>query len=217
MQRNATGAVAGFLATLPMTGAMSGLHRHLPPRDRYPLPPRLLTEQMVATQPEAVQRRATALAHYAYGAASAALYPLYAEHLGGRSIAGAAGFGVLVWAGSYMGWIPALGLLAPASRHPAPRVALMIAAHALWGAATGLAAQALSDDRPPSLTRAQSPAPTLERTARSHPARIPQGSRLLWALLGVGAGVVLVTALDRLAWHHAPFSRHAPSPEHHRP
>jgi hypothetical protein len=48
-----------------------------------------------------------------------------------------AAYGVAVWTGSYLGWIPTLGLLKPATRHPAERNALMLAAHLVWGAALG--------------------------------------------------------------------------------
>jgi len=51
-----------------------------------------------------------------------------------RSAAAGASFGVGVWAASYLGWIPAVGLLAPATRHPRHRSALMLAAHVVWGA-----------------------------------------------------------------------------------
>src|SRR3546814_3671915 len=44
--------------------------------------------------------------------------------------------GVAVWAASYFGWIPAMGVLSPAHRHPPARNALMIAAHLVWGAVT---------------------------------------------------------------------------------
>jgi putative membrane protein len=48
------------------------------------------------------------------------------------------GFGLLVWAASYLGIVPALGLIAPATRHRAQRNALMIVAHLVWGATLGL-------------------------------------------------------------------------------
>lgn len=48
------------------------------------------------------------------------------------------GYGLAVWTASYLGWIPALGILPPATRHPPRRVALMVAAHVVWGATLGL-------------------------------------------------------------------------------
>ena len=45
-------------------------------------------------------------------------------------------YGIAVWAVSYLGWIPAIGLLAPATRHRADRTLLMLLAHAVWGLAS---------------------------------------------------------------------------------
>ena len=129
------GGIAGFAATVAMTSVMARLHRRLPERDRYPLPPREITEQLTGGTDGQVRRRAMA-AHFLYGgacgAAVAALRP-------NPSLAEGATAGVAIWAGSYFGWVPGFGILRPASQHPAPRNALMIAAHLVWGAATVLA------------------------------------------------------------------------------
>ena len=47
----ATGAMAGFLATIPMTIAMELLHRRLPWTQRYPLPPREITDDLTDKKP----------------------------------------------------------------------------------------------------------------------------------------------------------------------
>jgi len=47
-------------------------------------------------------------------------------------------FGLGVWAASYLAWLPALGILPPATEAPPRRNAVMIAAHIVWGAAAGL-------------------------------------------------------------------------------
>jgi uncharacterized membrane protein YagU involved in acid resistance len=137
------GAVAGFLATIPMTLAMRELHRRLPSKERYPLPPRLITEQVLGprtlrslTEPQRVGT--TLAAHFGYGALTGALYPLIARRSGrGETMAGIV-FGVGVWAASYLGWIPASGVLTPATEHPARRNLLMLASHLVWGASTAL-------------------------------------------------------------------------------
>ena len=49
-----------------------------------------------------------------------------------------AAFGLGVWSVSYLGLMPALGVLNPATEHPGRRNALMIAAHLVWGSATGI-------------------------------------------------------------------------------
>jgi hypothetical protein len=51
--------------------------------------------------------------------------------------------GLGVWTASYLGVLPALGILRPATEHPARRTALMIAAHVVWGSALGSTLQAL--------------------------------------------------------------------------
>jgi uncharacterized membrane protein YagU involved in acid resistance len=56
-------------------------------------------------------------------------------------------FGVGVWAASYLGWLPAAGILRPATREPAGRNAMMIASHAVWGASLAVISERLR--RPP--------------------------------------------------------------------
>ena len=48
-------------------------------------------------------------------------------------------FAVVVWALSYLGWLPALKILPPAHEHSARRNVFMIAAHLIWGSVMGLA------------------------------------------------------------------------------
>ena len=50
-------------------------------------------------------------------------------------------FGLCVWIASYLGLRPALGILRPATEHPPRRTALMIVAHAVWGATLALLVQ----------------------------------------------------------------------------
>ena len=130
------GAVAGFVATAPMTAVMHRLHRRLRRNDKYPLPPR---EIVGATLPEITDEsatNATLLAHFAYGALSgAALSAVIEKPAIGKGIAG----GLSIWLASYMGWIPVFGILKPATRHPDERNGLMIIAHVAWGATYALA------------------------------------------------------------------------------
>ncbi len=137
------GAVAGCVATAPMTWSMEAMHRRLPQRERYPLPPRQIA--MRVAEEAGVKERLdegerlwlTLLAHFAMGTAAGALYGFLAgrQRLPGP-LAGA-GFGLAVWAGNYLGLLPALGILRPATEHPPRRTALMVAAHLVWGAVVG--------------------------------------------------------------------------------
>jgi hypothetical protein len=136
MNRLLLGALAGIVGTAAMTAAMRVLHRRLPPAERYPLPPREIVERLLpdaggAASPETGRQQATLAAHFGYGAATGALYAVAGGSRG--PIAGAA-YGVAVWAVSYLGHLPALGILEPAARHPLRRNALMIAVHLVWGA-----------------------------------------------------------------------------------
>jgi putative membrane protein len=138
----AKGAVAGLLATVPMTLSMELMHRQLPAREQYPLPP---SEIMTVAEEASLRGHldppkhtaATLAAHFGYGATAGALYgPLAAPLPLPPALKGSI-FGMLLWSGSYLGLLPALGILKPATEHPARRNALMIAAHLVWGAALG--------------------------------------------------------------------------------
>lgn len=139
MNRYLAGAIGGLLATVPMTLVMETLHRRLPRDQRYPLPPREITEDMLRKAglddafDDTQQGELSLLSHFGYGAITGALYPVMCEKVEHPLVYGSA-YGVAVWAASYYGWIPALRILAPPHRHPAQRRRLMIAAHLVWGA-----------------------------------------------------------------------------------
>src|SRR5919107_176638 len=65
-------------------------------------------------------------------------YPLPAPRAPGRPVAKGITWGLIVWATSYLGLLPATGLHEPATRHPRERNLLMILAHVVWGGALGL-------------------------------------------------------------------------------
>ncbi|MFN3650485.1 MAG: DUF1440 domain-containing protein [Armatimonadota bacterium] len=144
------GAVAGFLATAPMTAAMLALHRLVPPPEREPLPPEEITQELAARSgagelPEPALNAATVAAHFAYGAAAGGVYGALSPEARRRPVATGIGFGLAVWTVSYLGWLPAGGILEPATRQPASENALMIASHVVWGAITGALTDRLAD------------------------------------------------------------------------
>jgi uncharacterized membrane protein YagU involved in acid resistance len=138
------GAVAGFVATIPMSAAMAAMHALLPKREQYPLPPKEITTSIgakagVAEDLDEAELGAISLAaHFGYGAMTGAVYAPLSQKLPLSGTSGGIGYGLFVWAGSYLGLLPAMGILAPATEHPARRNALMIAAHVIWGAALGM-------------------------------------------------------------------------------
>lgn len=134
-------AIAGVAGTVVMTAAMRRLNRHLPVEARYPLPPRELVEVGGPGLPEPVAEEVTLLGHACYGAATGAIMPVLIRQ---ASIFNGALYGGLVWVLSYLGWIPASGLLKTAARHPPSRNLAMIAAHLVWGGVTALAYRELT-------------------------------------------------------------------------
>ena len=126
------GGIAGFVATMAMTAAMRRLHERLPDKERYPLTPREIVDSAAAPPAEAAADL-TLAAHFLYGAGCGALIAAANPRIG--SFSGAAAGGA-VWLTSYMGWIPAVGLLKPATEHPLRRNAVMLGAHFVWGWST---------------------------------------------------------------------------------
>jgi uncharacterized membrane protein YagU involved in acid resistance len=131
------GAIAGFAGTMAMTAAMRRLHRRLPEEEQYPLTPREIVDsgskQLGLPLAGEAAKDVTTAAHFAYGAAMGAM--IAAMNPDPKKRTGAAA-GVAVWLASYMGWIPAVRNLEPATEHPARRNLLMIGVHLVWGAAT---------------------------------------------------------------------------------
>ena len=145
------GALAGLTATLPMSAAMELGADQLPRRERYPLPPRLITSNLARKAgyrhrlSDAEIKALTLASHFGYGATMGAIYGAVVppKLVGVKS---GVLFGLCVWASSYLGLLPALGILSNATEHPARRNALMIGAHVVWGSSLGRTLQAMADD-----------------------------------------------------------------------
>lgn len=155
-ERSALGAViglvAGVVATGPMTVAMILWHRRLPRKDRYPLPPREITMKLARAAGLAdkmsVEARsaATLLAHFAYGSAAGAMYGAISAAIPAPAALKGVGFGLFVWSGSYLGWLPGVGVLHMATDHPMRRNLLMVGVHVIWGATLGLVTELFADE-----------------------------------------------------------------------
>ena len=143
--------VAGLIATLPMSAAMKKMKELLPWWQRAPLPPYRVTRQLekaigIEDKINDTQHQtATAVAHFGYGAAAAVPFAALAYRLPLPTTMSGILYGLLVWAGSYLGWLPIVGVMEPATKHPWQRNALMIVAHLVWGSTLGLIYGALRD------------------------------------------------------------------------
>lgn len=145
MERISTGALGGFVATIPMTAAMMVLHKALPRSEQKPLPPRQITMNTAEALgvreylTEDAKTLSSYVAHFSYGTAVGALSSNLLPRSRHPVVAGM-GFGLAVWAGSYLGWLPVTGLFPPPNKETKKRHALMIAAHLVWGGTLGVVA-----------------------------------------------------------------------------
>jgi uncharacterized membrane protein YagU involved in acid resistance len=147
------GALGGVSATGPMTIGMVWLHRQLPSRHRYSLPPREITMRAMEALglhkklgPDA-RAAVTLTNHFGYGAMAAVVYSLAEWRMPASALIKGPIFGAMVWLVSYLGLLPALGVLDPATKHPSSRNALMFVVHLVWGLFVGLFVDTLLSEK----------------------------------------------------------------------
>lgn len=133
------GAVVGAMATGVMSIVMLGA-KHL--RIMPSSPPEEITEDALrATDTPASEEEidvAASAAHVAFGAAGGAVFGLAAARIRPPvpellSLPWA----LVIWAGSYFGWVPALRILPPPTEDRPGRAWTMLVAHLVFGAAMG--------------------------------------------------------------------------------
>ena len=144
-------AIAGCAATLPMTIVMTLWRKRLPWLEQGSLPPRKITEHLLdavhvgqeLSEPQ--KQTLTVVSHFGYGTAAGSVFglmPRPASALG--AVSSGMVFGLGVWTGSYLGWLPAVGLHRSATEEPAGRNLLMLTAHLVWGGSLGLLTHVLT-------------------------------------------------------------------------
>jgi hypothetical protein len=143
VRRTALGGIGGGISGAIATAAMSGwmaLGQLTGPYGEQP-PKRLV--RRLARRVGIPSRRggpgtglATAAAHLGFGMSCGALYgAVVPRSTAPRGVA----FALAVWATSYAGWIPALGLLPPPDKDNPRRVWTTLTAHVVYGAVLGAA------------------------------------------------------------------------------
>ena len=157
------GAIAGFIGTVPMTVLMLTTQRFLPHGQRYALPPEIITKELARRaqvrhhmNKQAVLA-ATLVSHLGYGATMGLLYTPFARKLPLPAALKGILFGLVVWVGSYLGLLPLLGMWESAYVEPSRRNLMMIAAHVVWGASTGVVASVLMETQATTTTQTQNP------------------------------------------------------------
>jgi hypothetical protein len=133
------GAFAGFAATLPMTAVMFAVQLVLPRSSQIRPEPRVITDKLlqranIYQKTSERGRKLAALAnHFAYGAASGAVCATIAGARLQSSPSTGLLSGLLIWMGSYAGWLPAAKILPPPRDRLPGRNVLLLAAHSVWG------------------------------------------------------------------------------------
>lgn len=126
----ATAAMSAFTAVADLAGAMN---RHPPkiivrwglPLGGTPLPERDVDGLAVA-------------AHVGYGASAGSVFGVLRPRSRRRAlVAEGMGYGLVLWAAGYEGWLPALDILPPAHRDRRGRALTMFAGHIVYGATLG--------------------------------------------------------------------------------
>lgn len=144
MPRTTVDLVRGAGAGVAATGAMSvALFAAQRAGLLHKLPPEQITEAALDTldvdRSEEAEDALSTVNHFAYGAACGALFGLalpHARRLPAAPLVGAL-FGVAVWAVSYAGWIPKLGIMPPPTQDDPRRQGSMLGAHLVFGGVLG--------------------------------------------------------------------------------
>jgi hypothetical protein len=146
------GALAGAAGTAVMTLMMRKVAPRVVPEEMRPdeFVPKKVVEwaEEQAGEPHALtesqEMKAAMGAHFTYGSANGALYGLLRSQMGGlpAPLMGAM-FGAALWAVSFEGWMPALGVMeAPTEKSP-KKVPMPVMGHIVYGATTALSYEAL--------------------------------------------------------------------------
>ena len=135
MKRLLRGAVAGAVATAPMSAVMVGAKKF---GLMGGMPPEKITAKILkrsGNRPSSQQQDALATVfHFAFGTAAGAAFGVVApKRLVARVPLGVA-YGASIWGVSYMGWVPAFGIMPPSHRDRRDRQVVMFAGHLVYGA-----------------------------------------------------------------------------------
>jgi len=131
------GGVGTMVMSLVMRGARrAGLVRELPPAR---MAAALLDAVGVRARPRWARDALAAVLHLGFGVAAGLLFALVCGRLRAPLAPALQGlaYGLVVWLVSYMGWVPAFGLLPAATRDEPRRPVVMVLAHLLYGAVLG--------------------------------------------------------------------------------
>jgi Na+/proline symporter len=135
------GGIGGCIGTVVMSAVMlaaekAGFMDRQPPEE---IAGAALDAAGMTDRAEETEDVLAVLGHFGFGIAAGALFGLLHRRLRLPIPAALHGvvFGSLVWAASYKGWIPALGIMPPPERDQPGRPTSMVLAHWFYGGTLG--------------------------------------------------------------------------------
>lgn len=137
LSRIGVGAASGTVATIPMSIVMFGAQKlgMLPV-----MPPEEVTGDVMALAgadlDEGSRNVLSTISHVGYGAAAGAVYEMLVPARA-RGVGSGIVFGAALYSGSYLGWLPALGLNPSGQGRPNAKSASMLLAHVVFGVVLG--------------------------------------------------------------------------------
>ena len=141
VRRAAAGAVRGVGATVamsvPVLLAPDAVMGRRPPKH---VAVGVLHRLGVDPGDEGERNVVSLLAHFGFGASMGSLFSVARSQLKppGPALVHGLVYGACVWAVSYKGWIPALGILPPPDRDRPGRQGVMLLAHLIYGGVLGV-------------------------------------------------------------------------------
>ncbi len=137
-----SGSARGLVATVAMSLPMLAAGRA---GAMGTLPPKRITEEAMESAGleqagETERNVASTAAHLGFGTSVGAVFYLLRARLRppGPGVVHGLGYGLAVWAASYKGWVPALGILPPPESDEPGRRKTNVLAHVIYGAVLGL-------------------------------------------------------------------------------
>ena len=132
----ARGTVATAVMSIPILAAPDLIMGRRPPKQ---VTVAMLAKLGLDPDEEDERNVASTLAHLGFGASMGSLFSVARArlHPPGPAVLHGLAYGLGIWAVSYNGWIPALGLLPQPERDRPGRQSVMLAAHLVYGGVLG--------------------------------------------------------------------------------
>jgi uncharacterized membrane protein YagU involved in acid resistance len=106
------------------------------------MPPEKVTSKLLhragIEHTRAQQDALATVLHFGFGATAGAAFGVLAPRSLIARVPAGLTYGVAIWGVSYMGWMPALGIMPPPERDRRDRQAVMLAAHLVYGTTLAL-------------------------------------------------------------------------------